>query len=404
MTTASDLRWMWLALAFVVTAFSQLCAQLVLGRLLGAGTFGEVATLYGLMNFVGVPLVAVQLTVTALVARGGSVRPTLRRYALWGLAAGAVALVAAPAWAGALALPSLAACQVAAWFLPATFLVSVARGNTVGQSRTEALAAAMCVAAVVRLVASIVGANLFGVTGAAAAAVGSEVVLALILFAVVRPRGEDRGPVVSAATARATYVQTAAWIIVNVDLLWARRLLDPAGAGRYLLVGSLSVGLVAFGQAFLWHRASNASADSVSAAIVWRSAGIVAAVAVVAVPVGLFTVPVLAGPTFSGLGPLMVMGGLWAVVASVVFTSTATQIIAGEAGLWRIVPTALFAIVAPPISVATFGGRPVALAGAALASTTTGAFVMFGPQVLGARRASRMLPVTSSEQAVSPAR
>lgn len=380
-----DLRWLWLGGAFALTGASQLATQLAVGRILGAGAFGEVATLFNLMNLIGVPLVAVQLTVTSLVATGGSVGPSLRRYTAWGLLAGAIGVLSAPLWSQALAVPSLTASRVAALFVPIAFVVAVTRGNTVGQSRTAALAGAMCIAAVVRLVGSVVAADIWGVPGASAAAVASEATLAVALLVAVRPRGADRGAVTARSAASATYAQVAMWIIVNVDLLWARRLLDGVDAGRYLLVGGVSVGLVSFGQAFLWHRASRATVAEEGLGIVWRSSAIVASLAVVAVPLAIVVLPRFLGPSFDDLGVLFALGAVWAVVASVVHTSTATQIIAGGHRLRRMVPMAAVALVVPPLAVTWFGASPVVLSLSALASTTVGAVVVMGPQLLRQR-------------------
>ena len=392
MRTTRDLRWMWLAAAFAATGASQMCSQLVLGRLLGAAEFGELATLYNLMNFVGVPLVAVQLTVTSLVARGGSSRATLRRYLGCGAVAGAVALAAAPLWSGVLAVSSVEAARAAALFLPAAFLVAVMRGTSVGQSRSRALAAAMCAAAVLRVLASVVFTHLFGLVGATLAVVAAEAALGVALLVLVRPRGEDRGAVVSSTTAAATATQVAMWLIVNVDLLWARRLLDPVDAGRYLLVGGVTVGLVSLGQAFLWHRASAATAHGAGTGIVVRSAAIVAAAALVGVPVAVVALPRLLGPSFRGLTPLLCIGALWAVLASVVHTSTATQIIAASSGLRRVLPAAAAGVAVPPAAVALFGSTPVVLSWAAVCSTAVGAGIVAGPQLRRSVYASSPAP------------
>lgn len=377
---------MWLAVAFAVTAAGQLFSHLLLARLLGADDFGEVATLYNLMSFVGVPLVAVQLTVTALVSRGGSITGTLRRYGAWGLIAGTAAAVTAPLWAGALALSSVSAARAAAWFVPAAFIVAVTRGNAIGQARTSALAAAMCIAAAVRVAASVVGAGLFGVVGATAAVVASEASLGLVLLIIVRPRGKDLGAVPGWTAASATSTQVAMWIVINVDLLWARRLLDPVDAGRYLLVAAVTLGLVSFGQAFLWHRASTAITHAAGLRIVVRSAAIVAVTTLVAVPAAIVSLPRVLGPTFVDLTPLLCIGGLWAVLASLVHTSTATQIIAADRRLWRIVPAGCVAVVVPPVATATFGARPEVLAVAAVLNTAGAAVVVVVPQILRSRR------------------
>lgn len=396
-----DLRWLWLGGAFALTGASQLATQLAVGRILGAGSFGEVATLFNLMNLIGVPLVAVQLTVTSLVATGGSVGPSLRRYAAWGLLAGAIGVLSAPLWSQALAVPSLTASRVAALFVPIAFVVAVTRGNTVGQSRTAALACAMCIAAVVRLVGSVVAADIWGVPGASAAAVASEAALAVALLVAVRPRGTDRGAVTARSAASATYAQVAMWIVVNVDLLWARRLLDDVDAGRYLLVGGVSLGLVSFGQAFLWHRASHATVAEEGLGIVWRSSAIVASLAVVAVPLAIVVLPRFLGPSFDDLGILFALGAVWAVVASVVHTSTATQIIAGGHRLRRMVPMAAVALVVPPLAITWFGASPVVLSLSALASTAVGAVVVMGPQLLRRRANGDVVSEPRAEAGVS---
>lgn len=372
----ADRDWMLAAGAFAATGASQLASQLLLGRLLGPADFGEVATLLNVMNFLGVPLVALQLTVTGLVARGGSSAATLRTAVLGGVVAGGVAMVAAPWWGAGLAVSSIAACRVVALFVPATVLLSVVRGDTVGQGRTRALAVAMTAAAVLRVAASAAGALWFGIAGAAAAAVASELAVAVVLLALVRPRGRHVGTVVARETFGATYTHVAAWIIVNVDLLWASRLLGGEPAGRYLVVAGVSVGLVSFGQAFLWHRASVSTDPSMGRLVVRRAAAIVAVVAAVGVPLAAVLLPVVLGERFGGLTTLLVLGGVWAVLASVVQTATATQLIAGRRGLTRALPLAVLAIAAPPVWIAVLGATPVALSIAALANAAMGALVM----------------------------
>lgn len=386
--SARDCDWVLAAGAFAATGASQLACQLLLGRMLGPEDFGEIATLLNVMNFVGVPLVALQLTVTGLVARGGSSAATLRRAAVAGLVGGLVAVLTAPWWGAGLAVTSIAACRVAALFVPATFLVAVVRGDTVGQGRTRALAGAMTVAAVGRVVATTAGAYWYGIGGAAAAAVASELLVAVALLTVVRPRGRREGTVIARETLAATYTHVAAWLVVNVDLLWARRLLAPDDAGRYLVVAGVSVGLVSFGQAFLWHRASASTDPAVGRAVVRRSAIIVASVALVGVPVAAVVMPVVLGDEFGGLTGLLALGGAWAVMASIVQTATATQLIAGRRGLARTVPLAVAAIVAPPLWVAALGDSPATLAIAAVANAAIGAAVL----VAGGRRTADAAP------------
>lgn len=376
---AGNADWVLMALAFVATGVSQLATQVVLGRVLGPTDYGQAATLFNLMSFVGVPLVAVQLTVTGLVARGGSAATTLGRYCAGGLAFGAAAAATAPLWGGALAVTSVTACRLTALFLPATFLLAVARGNAVGQGRGRHVAAAMGVSAVVRIGASIAGSAWFGIAGAAAAAVAAELILGLLLLVSVRSTGRATGPIAARETAGATYSQVAMWLIVNVDLLWARRLLPGPDAGRYLVVGSVAVGLVSFGQAFLWQHASASTDAAVGDAIVRRSATIVAAVALVGVPAAALLLPVLLGPEFGSLTPLLVVAGVWAVLASVVQTGTATQLISRRRGLTRLVPVAAIAVVGPPAWVAVLGPRPIALSFAAAANAAVGAAVVMAP-------------------------
>lgn len=378
-SSTDHVAWVWMAAAFAVTGVSQLASQMVLGRLLGAADYGQAATLFNLMSFVGVPLVAVQLTVTGLVARGGSMHATLVRYGAAGVAAGIVAVAAASLWGGALAVNSVGACRVAALFLPATFLLAVARGNAVGLGRSRRLATAMTVSAVVRLGASALAATWFGIAGAAGAAVAAELVLGAVLLVTVRPAGSSVGAIVGRETAGATYTQVAMWLIVNVDLLWARRLLGPDDAGRYLAVGSVAVGLVSFGQAFLWHRASASTDAAAGIGIVRRSAVIVAVAAIIGVPAAAVGMPVLLGPEFGDLTPLLVIAGMWAVLASVVQTGTATQLISGRRGLRRIVPMAAIAVVAPPMWVGLIGARPIALSIAATVNAALGALVVMAP-------------------------
>lgn len=383
--------WIWMALAASLTGASQLVSQLVLGRVLGPADYGQIATLYNAMSFVGVPLIAVQLTVTGWVARGGSATPTLQRYAILGVVFGLAALLSAPWWASGLALTSVTACRVAALFLPAAFILAVARGNAIGQRRTRLLAAGMAIAALVRVMTSLVGSRLFGAPGAAMAAVSAELFLGLMLVFAIRSRGEERGPIVVSETAGATYSQLAVWLVINVDLFWARRLLSPNDAGRYLVVGSIALGLVSIGQAFLWHNASSSTDAGAGVGIVSRSAAIVAVASVVLIPIAALGLPALLGPEYTGLTPLLAVAGVWAIFASVMLTGTATQLIAGRRGLSRLLPIAAVAMATPPVAVALMGRRPLALSLAAMLNAALGAAVVMIPQLRRSRHSAVQL-------------
>lgn len=385
-------HWAWLAAAFVGQGLSQLAAHLIAGRWLGSARYGEAATLVGALTLAGVPVVALQIAVAARVVDGGRGRPSLVRYGLAAVVLAAVVAILAPWWAGALVVDDVGAARWAALFLPATVALSVLRGVAVGRSRGRVLAGGTVAGAVTRLVAVIVGAQVAGVAGVVAAAVLAEAVSALVLFVALPEPPEPAGRAAVGGAERAVALrtsgvaavsQTAVWVFTNVDLLWARRLLDEQAAGRYLLCAGAALGLVSLGQAVLWSRAGGLSSVADVRALVTTATGVVVVAAAVAVPVGAVVLPRLLGASFDGLGGVLAATAASAVVANVLLTAGSALLLQQRAGLWPVVGLVPAAVVIPWGLCELAGATPVHLALAAALNAGLGAALLV-PRLRGA--------------------
>lgn len=378
--------WLWAVAAFTLAGAAQFASHLLLGRVLGAASYSEAAAIGAAMTMLGVPLVGVQLATTSLVSHGGSPSATLRRYAAIGGVLGLGLLVLAPWWGGLLAVETVPAARAAAAYVPVTMLLSVMRGVAVGQGRTRALATAIAAGAFIRVAASAVGALHLGVIGAVLGPVLGDLAAAVVLAALLRWSGPVSAAIRWGRTWGATYSQLAVWVVVNVDLLWARHLLEPVDAGRYLLAGGVAMGLVSVGQAYLWHRASTVNTVRAAGLVTARAMGFVAAAAVPTVPLLSVVLPWLLGAEFADIGALLAICAFAAVAASGVTAGAATLVLATQRGLRRMVP-AVLVMLTPPMALGAFGAAPETLALTAAANAVIGCLVLFLP-VWGSLRTS----------------
>jgi hypothetical protein len=380
--------WLWAVVAFGFAGAAQFVSHLVLGRVLGAAAYGEAAALGAAMTLLGVPLIGVQIATASLVATGGSPVATLRRYGALGIALGLGLFLLAPWWGALLAVETVPAARAAAAYVPVTMLLSVLRGVAVGQGRTRALASAISAGAFVRVSAATLGAMHFGVLGAVLGPVLGDLAATGVLFFLIRCTGPATPAIDWVRTWGATYSQLTVWVVVNVDLLWARRLLDPVDAGRYLLAGGVAMGLVAVGQAYLWHRASSVTTPASAVEVTVRAMLLVGAAAVPGVPVLAVVLPRLLGPEFTDLTGLLVICAVAAVAASGVMAGVSTLLLAGQRGLRRLVPALALAFT-PPVVLGLVGATPEALGVAAGVNATVGCLVLFVPVWFTARKRDR---------------
>lgn len=367
-----------LALASVLQAFAQLAVYLLGGRWLGSAGYGEAATLLGVLTFVGVPTVALQLAVAGSVLNGGGARSSLIRYGAFGVVAGVMVAGSASWWAAALKADQIAAARWAGLFVPATVMLSVLRGLAVARGRIGVLAASVVVNAVTRLVAAALGAAWFGVAGLVAGVVFAELLQMLALLVVLRPvLGDDPHPhvPVSACVAIAAS-NTALWVCTNVDVLWARRLLGPADAGRYLIAAGTALGLVSLGQTVLWSQLRLAVTPADCLRLAFRSGALVAAVSLLAVPLGAVLLPRLMGPDFDGMLGLLVATSVSAVVATTALSLSSAVLVRRGRALRSVMAVAPIAVFVPWLVTNVAGATPVHLALAAAANALLAVMVL----------------------------
>ncbi len=366
---------MLLLVAFAVTGAAQLFTNLAVGAMLGPAGFSEAGTIMAVMSLTGVPVMAFQAAVTGLVVRGGHPAPAVKAV-LGAAVAGAVVMSAtAPLWSQLVAVRSTSSAVFAACFVPATVLMCSARGVALGLGRSRQVAFALTLTALVRCVAVPVAASVAQVPGAVAAVVVSELVGALLLLWSVRMSGSRDVRLTFGSTAKAASTQTAVWVLVNVDLLWARHLLAEADAGRYLLAAGMAFGLVSLGQAVAWHRSRQmADAESVRRAA-FAAAVVVAASGFVLVPAAALLLPKILGPQYGSLTWLLTVGVVSAVGMSVVSTAVLGSIVASSPLLKRLTVAAFVATASAPIFVSLFGRTPEVLAVAAAFNAWLGVLV-----------------------------
>jgi hypothetical protein len=378
-----------LALASVVQAGAQLAVYLLGGRWLGSAGYSEAATLLGVLTFVGVPVVALQLAVAGSVLAGGGARSTLVRYGSIGVLAGAAVSVTAQWWMSLLNADLLAAARWVGLFVVATVMLSVLRGLAIAHGRLGVLASSVVANALTRLVAAAAGAAWFGAAGLVAGVVLAELSQMVVLLVVLRPLlSGDRSPAVRPGACAAIGVSnTAVWICTNVDVLWARRLLVPTDAGRYLISAGTALGLVSLGQTVLWSRVRQAVTPADCLRVARASSALVAAVSLVAVPLGAVLLPALMGADFEGLGGLLVATSVSAVIATAALSLSSAMLVRRGRALWAVIAVSPVAILVPWLVVSVAGATPVHLALAAAVNALLAAVVLAVP-LIGRRGAS----------------
>jgi O-antigen/teichoic acid export membrane protein len=220
--------------------------HVVVSRLLGPAHYGVVGAILSILNFLVVPIGAVQLAVTQAViyqtARHErySLGPIVRRGALGGLAAMVAFAALTPALESFLHIHSAVPLLVAAAWVPLAIVAALLQGALIGEYRFRPVAFATFMGGgPVRLLLGAVMVEAgFGVTGAVVATTLSQAFTTGALLVAARPelRGHERGQAVR-TTSRDMIMSVAALgsytTLIWVDTFLARHYFSPTVAGKY---------------------------------------------------------------------------------------------------------------------------------------------------------------------------
>ncbi|MEV6601508.1 polysaccharide biosynthesis protein [Actinoplanes sp. NPDC051346] len=229
-----------IAVAVAVQSAGNLAFHSAVGRLLDLGSYGALGAVLSAMVMLTVPLGALQTAASALVAEHGltweTARRTLRTVTMWSLPPALLVLFCAPLLRDYFHLASLAEAVPLAPYLVAAAVVSAARGLLLGDRQVSAVAATYLVSTVARLALGLALVVPFGVAGALAGTVLSE--LAALLVAVPRLRGSVGHTGATGlrlgAVAHAGIAVTGLFLFSTADLLLARHHLGDAASGSYV--------------------------------------------------------------------------------------------------------------------------------------------------------------------------
>ncbi|MFI5495091.1 lipopolysaccharide biosynthesis protein [Actinoplanes sp. NPDC051859] len=235
-----------IAVAVAVQSAGNLAFHSAVGRLLDPGEYGALGAVLSAMVMLTVPLGALQTAASALVAEHGltweTARRTLRAVALWSLPPAVLVLLCAPLLQDYFHLSSLAETAQLAPYLLAAAVVSAARGLLLGDRRVGTVANTYFVSTAVRLALGLALMVPFGISGALAATVASEV--AALLVALPRLRGTaGRTSTTSlrlGAVAHAGIAVTGLFLFSTADLLLARHHLGDAASGSYVAAATIA--------------------------------------------------------------------------------------------------------------------------------------------------------------------
>jgi O-antigen/teichoic acid export membrane protein len=233
------------ALLAVGLAVSQVLAYAlnVLGaRLLGPAEFGELGSLLGLIVIGNVASLAVQAVTARRVSRGEAAEPLGRTALVVAAAAAGAAVASVPVLAPALRLSPVALVAVALALLPLT-LTGWTLGAAQGAQRYGTLAAMYALAPGLRIGVALAALVATGdVTATAVATLAGTLAGWLVVRPLARagwpsPGRPDRS--VGWEAVHAGLALLAMFTLTSVDVVVARALLVPEGAGQYAAGGIL---------------------------------------------------------------------------------------------------------------------------------------------------------------------
>jgi O-antigen/teichoic acid export membrane protein/glycosyltransferase involved in cell wall biosynthesis len=254
MATIGRESWL-LFCAVTVANASNYVFHVVISRMLDPDDYGALGAVLAILILLSVPLGAVQTTVAKRIAqttvtdksRKESWVNFLRTIVPVGLALTLVLVGTSPLIQSFLRLDSIwAAVFVAVYVLPALML-TICRGVLQGSLRFQQLAILSVIPILVRLAVGVplvrAGSGVAGAVGASVIAETAGVALAMWLM---RSGGAAKW---LAAIKDPTFLRevlpimaglTAIWLVIELDLILARRFLPPTGAGNYAAAGLLA--------------------------------------------------------------------------------------------------------------------------------------------------------------------
>lgn len=233
--------------------------HVAVSRLLGPEEYGHLAVLLALIIVMSVPLSVAQTVVakrTAVLRAEGRESETdtvgagtIKALAAFGLAGGIILVAMAPLLAWFLNTEAGAAALLGPyWFL--SLMLSVPLGLLQGRLRFGAFSSIAIISVTVRLAAGIglVWAG-FGVTGAIVGTVLAQTASLVMGLLLTRMRMGWRRARGTVAALRGEFGPTLValssfWLLAEIDVILARRFLDPAEAGFYASAGLLARALL----------------------------------------------------------------------------------------------------------------------------------------------------------------
>ncbi len=228
-----------------IAGIGNLVFSMVAARVVGAGSYGDVATFLALYLVMHVPAAALSAAGALDPSRLGAHRRTV-------LIAGAVAaiVIGAGAWSlgDLVGLPASMVIALAA-AAPGAGLLGVERGLAYGHERHRALTASLVAEPCVRIAAGTVLGAALGPTGAAFGAVSAGYVALLVCRRGAPPDANvaaAQPAPAAAATLGLAFVALAA--LQSADLLFANRRLDGVSAGHFGVLSTVG-GAAAFATA-----------------------------------------------------------------------------------------------------------------------------------------------------------
>lgn len=233
------------AVAVAAQSVGNLLFHAVVGRTLDPATYGALGAVLAAMTMLGVPLGALQTAASALVAAHGpsrsTTRRTLRAVGLWSLLPAAAVLACAPLLRDWFHLGSLVESAQLAPYLVAAALAATARGLLLGDRRVGTVATTYFVATGVRLLLGLALVFPFGVSGALAATVLSEVAALLVALRPLRAAGDSPGAGLRVGSVvHAGVAVTGLFLFSTVDLLLARHHLAGEASGAYVAAATIA--------------------------------------------------------------------------------------------------------------------------------------------------------------------
>lgn len=386
----------------VVTAGSMLAniasyvLQIVAGRVLGTEGFGEFAPLLAAQLVLAVPALALQ-TVVARERVRGRTAASVRRLGYASAAVVAVLAVAATPVVAALLDTGVVTTAASLVTAPVLVLLAAEQGLLQGDSRFGALGAVLAGSGLGKVV-PVVAALLLGSSTAVALLAGAlgTASMAVVAHLVVDRRADTPREATSASGRSGTWhgvlaasqVQLVIIALSSIDLLLARRVLDPDAAGIYAL------GAVAAKAAFWLPQSVGVvlyprMADPRQSAAALRTAVLVllgvGAVVVIGAAVAGPIVPVVMGEQYapvSGVAWLFALqGAVLAVVQCLLLASVARGDTRPALAAWAVLAVEVLVIVTLVDDVVSL--IVVAVASAAAASVVVSASARRGSGVLG---------------------